>query len=293
MTRERAAARPRPTAGVAAPADRRYRRSAGVPVRRRRGLVVWVARLRWVATAVVMLAAGAWGVGRVLASDMFLVRDITIRGNHHLSIGEIELLVDGLQSERVFAVDFETYRRRLLDSPWVADVSMARVLPATIVIDVVERTPVALARLNQRLYLVDDSGTIIDEYRADYQEFDLPIVDGLAAEADGESAGGSDPDRAALVAAMLTDLDGRPGLTGRLSQIDVSSGRDVLVMLDDDPAWLHLGRERFEERLQRYLDLRPALQDRFGAIDYVDLKFDERVYVRGRNERRARSAGME
>lgn len=254
---------------------------------------MWVARLRWVVVTAVMIAGGAWGVGRVLASDMFVVRDITIRGNHYLSNGEIELLVDGLRSEHVFSVDFEAYRQRLLGSPWVADVSMARVLPATIVIEVVERTPVALARINQRLYLVDDSGTIIDEHRADYQEFDLPVVDGLGVSVEAEGPEASDPQRAALVAAMLTDLDDRPGLAERVSQIDVSSGRDVVVMLDDDPAWLHLGREKFEERLQRYLDLRPALQDRFGAIEYVDLKFDERVYVRGRNERRARSVAVE
>ena len=48
----------------------------------------------------------------------------------------------------------------------------------------------------------------------------------------------------------------------------------------DDPALLHLGEDQFLERLQSYLDLAPALRERVPDIDYVDLRFDERMYVR-------------
>ena len=51
-------------------------------------------------------------------------------------------------------------------------------------------------------------------------------------------------------------------------------------MLDGDPALLQLGEDRFLERLQSYVDLAPALRERVPDIDYVDLRFDERIYVR-------------
>jgi len=53
-----------------------------------------------------------------------------------------------------------------------------------------------------------------------------------------------------------------------------------VVILDGDPAWIRLGDDHFFERLQSYLDLAPALRERVPKIDYVDLRFDERVYVR-------------
>ena len=53
-------------------------------------------------------------------------------------------------------------------------------------------------------------------------------------------------------------------------------------MFDHDPVWLHLGEDRFVERLNRYLELVPTLQERFVDIDYVDLRFGERVFVRSR-----------
>ena len=55
---------------------------------------------------------------------------------------------------------------------------------------------------------------------------------------------------------------------------------DAVVLLEGDAALLHLGDERFLERVQSYLDLAPALRERVPDIDYVDLRFDSRVYVR-------------
>ena len=42
---------------------------------------------------------------------------------------------------------------------------------------------------------------------------------------------------------------------------------------------VRLGDDQFVDRLQSYLDLAPALRERVENIDYVDLRFDERVYV--------------
>ena len=71
-----------------------------------------------------------------------------------------------------------------------------------------------------------------------------------------------------------------PELAKRVSQIDVADLHDAVVILDGDPALLRLGDDDFVARLQQYVDLAPALRERLAAIDYVDLRFDERLYVR-------------
>jgi cell division septal protein FtsQ len=76
-------------------------------------------------------------------------------------------------------------------------------------------------------------------------------------------------------------------LARRVSQIDVRDPRDAVVILDGETALLHLGDSRFAERLQAYLDLSPALHARVPDIDYVDLRFEQRVYVRPANTRGA------
>ena len=57
------------------------------------------------------------------------------------------------------------------------------------------------------------------------------------------------------------------------------------MILQNDAALLHLGEDRFAERLQSYLDLRDALHERVPEIDYVDLRFEQRVYVRPAGKR--------
>ncbi|MDE0828104.1 MAG: hypothetical protein OSB03_02775, partial [Vicinamibacterales bacterium] len=47
----------------------------------------------------------------------------------------------------------------------------------------------------------------------------------------------------------------------------------------DDPALLHLGGDDFLTRLRRYAELGATLRERVPNIDYVDLRFDPRVYV--------------
>jgi cell division protein FtsQ len=174
------------------------------------------------------------------------------------------------------------YRRRILDSPWVADAALRRVLPSTVEITVVERRPFGISRLGNQLFLLDREGTVIDEYGPQYAAFDLPIIDGLVrAPRDGKPA--IDQARAQLAARVIDAISANPQLANRLSQVDVGDLHNAMVLLDDDPAWLYLGEERFRERLQSYVEVASALRERVADIDYVDLRFEERVYVKQRD----------
>ena len=107
----------------------------------------------------------------------------------------------------------------------------------------------------------------------------LPIVDGLAASPQDDHAL-IDPVLAEFAGRVIANLATRPELARRVSQIDVSDRHNAVVILDGDTALLRLGEAEFVERLQQYVDLAPALRERLTGIDYVDLRFDERLYVR-------------
>ena len=172
-----------------------------------------------------------------------------VRGNVRLSNGEIQALVDGLRGTNILTADLTKYRRRLAESPWVADVALRRVLPSTVEVFVSERRPMGLCRMGSNLYLIDERGTVIDEFGPQYAEFDLPILDGLL-RARGPGQPAIDEARAGLAARALASLGARRELAQRVSQIDVSDPQNAIVLLDNDPALLHLGDDRFLERLQ-------------------------------------------
>ena len=188
-------------------------------------------------------------------------------------------LVEGLRGQNILAVRLDDWQTKLLASPWVESATIRRVLPSTLEITIHERQPMGVGRLGSSMYLIDPKGVIVDEYGPSYADIDLPIIDGLAsAPRDGGTL--IDAARAEFAARVLGALAARPDIAKRVSQVDVSDLHDAVAILDGDSALLRLGDTGFVERLQQYIDLAPALRDRLPGIDYVDLRFDERMYVR-------------
>ncbi len=264
--------------GGAELADKRFRRAEVRPGRRRAVRVWRVARV--VLAAGVLAIAVAAAAQRLSAADAWSVRALTVQGHHRLTLGEVEALVGGVRGQNLLGLDLEDVRRRLLESPWVADVTLRRVLLSTLDIRIVERVPLVVARLGQDLYLLDDTGVIIDDYGPAYADLDLPIVDGLGAPAGAGSP--IDLGRAALTARFLHAVSGHPDLRRAVSQINVSTPGNVTVLLGDDPTLLYLGDEQFVERLRTYFDLMPTLAERSRVVDYVDLRFGNRVFLKDR-----------
>jgi cell division septal protein FtsQ len=265
---------------VRAPAEKNFRRARVKPGRRRG----WRASFGWrplfrIAALGLVCYSGYRAFALVVTAAPLQVSRIAVRGNARLSSGEVQALTEGLRGSSILLADLESYRVKLLESPWVADVALRRVLPRTVEVFISERRPVGLCRLGDDLFLVDRHGVVIDQFGPQYAEFDLPIIDGLVRAPDAARPT-IDPARAELAARVIEALSARRDLAKRISQIDVRDVRNAVVLLDDDPALLHVGDDRFLERLQAYLDLAPALRERVPEIDYVDLRFEERVYVR-------------
>ena len=263
---------------VAAPADRRFRRAHVKPGRRRRTWRSLVKPAVKYGVVGLLVVYGVYRGSSVVAHARVLQIDrIVVRGNERLSKGEVLAVLSGLRGESLVWTDLNAWRRRLLASPWVRDAALRRSLPSTVEVVVLERQPIGIGRLAGEMYLVDDRGVVIDQYGPQYADLDLPIIDGLSAPP-GE--GMTDERRADLAARVIAALRGKPDIARRLSQVDVNDVHNASVILAGDPAVIELGEDQFLQRIQSYLELAPALHERVPDIEYVDLRFDDRIYVR-------------
>lgn len=262
---------------AAAAVDKRFRRAHVKPSRRRAG---WRAVVKPLVKGALVAIVTAFVLyrGAVMAvqAHVLTVDRIVVTGNERMSKGEVIAVLSGLRGESLLFTDLDKWHKRLLASPWVKDAALRRSLPSTVEVAVVERAPVGVARLKGDLYLVDDHGVLIDQFGPQYADLDLPIIDGLSAGGDTMT----DEGRAELAARLITAVRGKPTLAKRLSQIDVSDGHNATVILTGDPAVLEVGDDQFVPRLESYLSLAPTLRERVADIDYVDLRFDDRIYVR-------------
>jgi len=265
---------------IAAPSDRRFRRAHVKQGRKHRH---WRRRVMPIVRgAVIALGAmyGAYRLASVAAhAHVLRVDRITVRGNERLSRDDVLAVLTGLRGESLVWTNLESWRRRLLASPWVRDAALRRSLPSTVDIVIAERQPIGVGRLNGEMYLVDESGIVIDQFGPQYADLDLPIIDGLSA-SPSDSDSMTDHARADLAARLIEAVRSKPEIARRLSQIDVADLHNAAVILTGDRAVIHLGDERFLPRLQSYLELSSALRDRVPEIDSVDLRFEDRIYVR-------------
>lgn len=266
---------------AAATVDKRFRRAHVKPSRRRTG---WRALVRPVVKGLTVALVAAFalyrGAAMVVHAHVLTVDHIVVSGNERLSKGEVIAVLSGLRGENLLFTNLDAWRTRLLASPWVKEAALRRSLPSTIEVAVLERTPIGVARMRGELYLVDERGVVIDQFGPQYADIDLPIIDGLTRSDAKATDNTTDESRADLAARVVAAVRAKPAIAKRLSQIDVTDEHNATVILSGDPAALELGDDQFLPRLESYLALGPTLHERVADIDYVDLRFDDRIYVR-------------
>jgi len=277
---------------VAAPADRRFRRSHVKPTRRRSR---WRTIVRPVAALLVLASVGGLLFFRgeaILARARVLEIDrVTLRGNVRITENAVKARLDGLAGQNLASVDLEPWRARLLSSPWVRDVALRRVLPSTVEVTVTERSPALVGRFAGTLMLVDPEGVLLERFGPGHASLDLPVVDGLDVVTIEPGAQAGAP-RMQLVGRVLGSLQQEIAISNRISQIDVTDLHNVHVTLTDDDVVLYVGDTHFVERVRTYLQLSDAMRSSIAEIRYVDLRFGDRIYVGPSGPSRAADAAV-
>jgi cell division protein FtsQ len=222
-----------------------------------------------------LVAAGFWTAAAAGRAPELAVSRIRVEGNQRLADGEILEALDLRQGANILNLDLEELKQKLLRSPWIKDVQLTRMLPATLTLRVVERRPLGVAVLD-RLYLMDEDGTFLDELGPRYADLTPPLVRGL----NGDDANLSH-ESAALAGRVLGALASRERLLAAVSEVDVSEGpRAIRLLLRNPPLTVLLAEDDLIPRLAEMLPLTEGILERFPYVEAVDLRFEGRVYLR-------------
>lgn len=111
-------------------------------------------------------------------STQFAINEVTVKGNRALN--KIQLLenIQPLTGQNIFLLNLSNLSKELSQHPWVRKVSLERVLPQTLRINVVERAPYARIQMD-RIYVLDNFGVLLCETRPEFDH--LPLISGMPA----------------------------------------------------------------------------------------------------------------
>lgn len=265
----------------------RGQRRGGVRTRTRtrrlgRGLIRLLAV---VGVASGLAAVGVWGASAMSRAPELTVDRVRVEGNERLSDGEILELLELTEGSNILTLDLDEVRTKLLRSAWVRDVSLERVLPATLTLSIEERTPVAVAVMRE-LYLLAEDGTVLDQVSPFSHIAELPLARGLV---EGDRAA---PEKLELAGSVAGEIESDPRLAALVSELDVAEGgRSIRIRLRSPSVTVLVSEEHMMARLREAVPLIEGVADRFPTLEVMDLRFRGRVYLRLAGDEPVRGAG--
>ena len=251
---------------------------------RRRAVPLWRSRRTIAAVAVLNVAlciAGGWWLwqsgwvlrtavelkGRAIAESAnlgFTVQEILVVGRRETSRQDLLEALELSRGAPILSFDLGSAKERLEALPWVREATIERMLPDTIILNLVERRPLALWQRQGRFSLIDQMGAVIlDEGLDRFSEL-LVVV--------GEEA----PTHASRLLEILstqprlmTMVKAAVWVGGRRWNVRMTGDIDVrLPEKDPTSAWARLAEY---DRTHRVLE---------RDIQILDLRFPDRLIVR-------------
>lgn len=118
-------------------------------------------------------------IAALSAKAGFEASSLVVNGAHNLDMDIIKQKLATQLGNSLFDFDVGEARQHVLSNPWVEQARVRKVYPDTVVIDLVEREPVALWKADGVVNIISADGTVIAE--AGLQHMRLPQVVGKGA----------------------------------------------------------------------------------------------------------------
>ncbi len=239
--------------------------------------LLWVAMAAAALCAAGIAAAALYEYGehswrfRVQSSD-----NIEVTGTQNVTKAQIMEVMGGDIGRNIFFIPLAQQQAQLEQIPWVESASVMRFVPNRLKVEIVERTPVAFARVGPRIALIDAGGTLMD--LPPKHKYSFPVILGMNP---GEPLSTRAP-RMKVYMDLVGELDsGGARYSQDLSEVNLIDLEDVKVRVND-PAGdvlVHLGSSDYLRRYKTYASHVQEWRQQFRDLESVDLRYDNQIVV--------------
>jgi cell division protein FtsQ len=196
------------------------------------------------------------------------IERVEVRGTARLTAEQVRAWAAVPRGVPLWSTDGDAIVGRLEGRPWIRTVTVTKRFPDTVVIELTERRPAAVASTDRGKLLVDADGAIIGPTAAD-QGF--PLILGAST---------SRPERLRIAARILAGFREADVSVSPIESvvINVSNPDDPIVQLSGDLR-VRLGRGEFAEKWRRVQAIHDNASARIPDPRVVDLRFADRAVV--------------
>ena len=252
--------------------NNKTRKNVAINRHKAEGFIKVVKYFGFVVLPVLMVVAAIYMASGIVKS-VFLVRGVVITGNEHLTDDELKTMAGLDTDENLLRVSGRRISSKMMESPWIRSVDVRKEFPDRLLINISEAEPFALLDLKGKLFIVDDRGALLEELRDIAVPF-LPIISSNPYQEKG----------AFQEAIVFAKAIKNTGLLSRKDHIEIISHKPQEMSVNIDGIVVKVGEGEYEDKLTRLAGIEEEIKSRNISVDYIDLRFANRVLVSPVNE---------
>jgi cell division protein FtsQ len=219
----------------------------------------------YISLALILIYLALWCWLKLHDARTFPINSVKIEGNYrYLDRVELQNVVLGFVNKGFFAIDLPQLKNNLLQIPWISQITVWRVWPATLIIHVDEKQ--AVGRWGNSS-LITAQGEVFtpnkNSFPTGLPEFVGPVGSQLLMLEAYQQMN-------AILAPLKTQV----------AHITLSSRQSWKIQLQNNVE-IVLGREAIYSRLSRFVEVYPQLFDsgRLNNVNYIDTRYANGISV--------------
>lgn len=223
--------------------------------------------LAWIAASFAGVPAMAQDqVAHLSHQAGFELHNVNVRGTKHLNELKVYQIALADRDRAMPFIDVGAVRDRLMGLSWVEDARVSRQLPDTLVIDIVERKPVAVLAKPDKFVLIDGTGRELEVVGEERTKGKLVL---------------SGPGAGQQVAELSALLDAAPALRPQLKAAEwIGNRRWNLTFKTGQLLALPEGKDESAKALITFAQLDGRNRLLGGKATAFDMRAGDRIYIR-------------
>lgn len=217
------------------------------------------------------------GYDFITTDEYFRIKNIRFIGNNIISDNELNSLMELSEGTNIFSIGMHKLQERMSSHPWIKSVLIKRELPNSLLINVEERMPIAVAVYKGRNYLIDSDGVVLGRREALLDGGYFPVIRGV--DFKGIRFGEEQPPEALAEALRLLDAVKKKKELTQFENINIDVERERMALRLDDYE-INMGSGDYEKKLYRFVEVRGDMIDRGISSKKIDMRFLNKVVIK-------------
>lgn len=245
--------------------------------KKRRKRPLWFRLLVLVFFVAAFAALGAY----ILTLPVWEIKEVIVNGAGMLSDGEIRTLAAIPLSENLFFTSFSRTKANLGKITPIKSFRIYRIPPATVLINIREREPLAALVFPRKSMIIDKEGYILNRNPNLTLNIpnmaELPVVTGME-RLESEDGERIDRKSAKLIADIVIKLS--QYLESSRLQLELGGLREINFRLDDLLRVRVGDDQNIKRKMEVFGALLPVISGRWDQVEYVDVRYPENPVIK-------------